>query len=34
MVFKGIIAVYSENNKKRINTNAELLIFKANGTYH
>jgi hypothetical protein len=37
MLFKEIIAVYSENHMKSINTqcgqNAELLIDKAGGTY-
>jgi hypothetical protein len=33
MVFKEIIAVYSENHTKPINTNEESLIVKAGGTY-
>jgi hypothetical protein len=37
MLFRKIIAVYSENNKKPINTlrgqNAELLAFKAGCVY-
>jgi hypothetical protein len=37
MLFKEIIAVYSENHTKSINTlyrqNAELLDVKAGGTY-
>jgi hypothetical protein len=37
MLFKEIIAVYSENHMKPINTlcgkNAELLIVKEGGTY-
>jgi hypothetical protein len=38
MLFKEIIAVYSENHVKPINTlceqNSELLIVKAGGTYN
>jgi hypothetical protein len=33
MLFKGEIAIYNEKHKKPINTNAELLIIKAGGTY-
>jgi hypothetical protein len=37
MLFKEIIAVYSENHRKPINTafgqNAELLVIKAGGTH-
>jgi hypothetical protein len=37
MVFKEIVALYSENHTKPMNTfcgqNAELLIVKAGGTY-
>jgi hypothetical protein len=33
MLFKEIIAVYSENCMKPITIITELLIFKANGTY-
>jgi hypothetical protein len=33
MLFKDIIAVYSENHKKPINTNAALLIVIVDGTY-
>jgi hypothetical protein len=32
MLFKEVIAVYSENNTKSVN-NAALLIVKAGGTY-
>jgi hypothetical protein len=38
MLFKEIIAVYSENHTKPINTlcgqNADLLIIKSGGTHH
>jgi Cys-tRNA synthase (O-phospho-L-seryl-tRNA:Cys-tRNA synthase) len=33
MLFKEIIAVYSENHTKSININVVLLIVKADGTY-
>jgi hypothetical protein len=33
MLFKEIIAVYSENHMKPINTIEELLIVEAGGTY-
>jgi hypothetical protein len=33
MLFKEIIAVYSENRTKSIRENAEVLIVKAGGTY-
>jgi len=33
MLFKEIIAVYSENHTKPININAALLIVKAGGIY-
>jgi hypothetical protein len=33
MLFKEIIPVYTGINTKTINTNAELLIGKAGGTY-
>jgi hypothetical protein len=33
MLFKEIIAVYTENHTKPINTNAELLIVESDGTY-
>jgi hypothetical protein len=35
MLFKEIIAVYSENHTKPINTNWQLLLFvKAGGSLH
>jgi hypothetical protein len=34
MLFKEIIAVYSENNTKPINKNAALLTVKADGAYN
>jgi hypothetical protein len=38
MLFKEIIAIYSENHRKPINTvcgqNVELLTVKADGTYN
>jgi hypothetical protein len=33
MLFKEMIAVYSENHAKLINTNAALLTVKADGSY-
>jgi hypothetical protein len=33
MLFKEIIAVYSEKHTKPISKNAELLIVKADGAY-
>jgi hypothetical protein len=33
MLFKEIIAVYSDNHTKLINTNTELVIIKTGGTY-
>jgi hypothetical protein len=33
MLFKEIIAVYSENHTKPINTKAALLTVKADGSY-
>jgi hypothetical protein len=34
MLFKEIIAVYSENHTKPYAQNAELLVVKAGGTYN